>query len=124
MANLSIPSSTIVSIINNPGYLSNSSELSSLGISPSQAADILYKGYNRGFRDIFLLNASMAAVAVVVSAVMIKHKELLRGDEERLRQETKDAMDAGRVEAVTWEDKIEGWRLGLADHGRVGVSNV
>ncbi|KAE9390295.1 MFS general substrate transporter [Gymnopus androsaceus JB14] len=101
MVNLGLPSSTITSIINNPTYLNNSSNLSSLGISSSQAADILSKGYTQGFKDIFLLNAALAATATVASAVMIKHKELLRGDEERLRKEAR---------AVTGDEEN---RLGL-----------
>ncbi|KAJ4000462.1 MFS general substrate transporter [Lentinula boryana] len=92
MINLELPASTITTVIDNPSLLTNSSSISSLDISVSQAANILSKGYTKGFRDVFLLNAAMSATATLVSAVMIKHKELLRGDEEQLRKEAAEAL--------------------------------
>ncbi|GAW10101.1 mfs drug transporter [Lentinula edodes] len=69
MKNLGFPSSTISPVIDKPSLLNNPSAISSLSISPSQAADILSKGYTKGFRDVFLLNAAMSATATLM------HKE-------------------------------------------------
>ncbi|KAJ3853512.1 major facilitator superfamily domain-containing protein [Lentinula lateritia] len=103
MKNLGFPLSTISPVIDKPSLLNNPSAISSLSISPSQAADILSKGYIKGFRDVFLLNAAMSATATLVSVVMIKHKELLRGDEERLRKEAAEALQTAKTKLVDKE---------------------
>jgi len=41
-----------------------------------------------------LLHASLASAAVVVSVFMIKHKELIRGDDEALKAEGKRAGES------------------------------
>ncbi|KAL0059227.1 hypothetical protein AAF712_014035 [Marasmius tenuissimus] len=94
MKSLSLPESTISQIIDDPSILNslsngmNSTSISA-GISVSQvdAQTILVHGYNKGFHDIFILNASLATFATIVSVLMIKHKELIRADDaEKLRQ--------------------------------------
>lgn len=92
MAALSLSSDAIKTIVDDPSLLrpaSSSSVLGSKGISPSTANHILWHGYTRGLRAVFLLNASLAAFAVVVSVFMIKHKELTRGDDEVRKAEAK-----------------------------------
>jgi hypothetical protein len=93
MTELNLPSSTIKKIVDDPTLLgarltsvtnSTSDPLSALGISPD-AADHILAGYNSGFRAVFIMNATLAAIATVVSILMIKHKELTRGDEAQLR---------------------------------------
>ncbi|KAJ8074511.1 hypothetical protein PM082_015412 [Marasmius tenuissimus] len=94
MKSLSLPESTISQIIDDPSILNslsngmNSTSIAA-GISVSQvdAQTILVHGYNKGFHDIFILNASLATFATIVSVLMIKHKELIRADDaEKLRQ--------------------------------------
>ncbi|KIK55001.1 hypothetical protein GYMLUDRAFT_48202 [Collybiopsis luxurians FD-317 M1] len=84
MVSLGLSSSAISSIVDDPTILAHPSEL---GLSPSAASLILTKGYTTGFQHLFFLNAALGALATVVSFTMIKHKELLRGDEEKLKQE-------------------------------------
>ena len=102
MSSLQLPSTTIDKIIDNPtllgARLSNGSAtaLEALGISP-HTADVILDGYTNGFRIVFIMNAILAAIATVVSILMIHHKELTREDEERLlaearRQEKLDAL--------------------------------
>lgn len=74
--------------------------MSSLGISSETAAEIL-AGYNHGFRTVFILNASLAAFATVVSIFMIKHKSLKRGDEDQLKKEALDQEQQVGVGANT-----------------------
>ncbi|KZT03957.1 MFS general substrate transporter [Laetiporus sulphureus 93-53] len=94
MTVLGLSQSTIKAIIDDPTILgdrlsaSSSSKLGSLGVTPSMADDIL-NGYTHGFRTVFVMNASLAAVATVASVLMIRHKELSRGDEDRLRAAAK-----------------------------------
>ncbi|KAJ3725155.1 major facilitator superfamily-domain-containing protein [Lentinula raphanica] len=97
MVNLELPSSAITTVIGNPSLLTNSTAIASLDIDSSQAATILYKGYTIGFRNIFYLNAALSAAATVVSIVMIKHKDLLRGDEEELRKEAAEALRKAKL---------------------------
>ncbi|KAJ3776769.1 MFS general substrate transporter [Lentinula raphanica] len=97
MVNLELPSSAITTVIGNPSLLTNSTAIAGLDINASQAATILYKGYTIGFRNIFYLNAALSAAATVVSVVMIKHKELLRGDEEELRKEAAEALRKAKL---------------------------
>ncbi|KAH7870118.1 MFS general substrate transporter [Lentinula edodes] len=92
MNTLSLPPSTISSIINNPSLLLQPSDLSKFGLTSSQADHILVQGYNKGFKDVFILNTALTVLAFVASVVMIGHKELLRGDEEALKQEAKAAL--------------------------------
>ncbi|KAJ3865081.1 MFS general substrate transporter [Lentinula novae-zelandiae] len=92
MEPFSLSSDNISSIINNPFLLKQSSYLAQFGISTSQADYILVKGYNKGFKNIFILNAALITLAFVASVVLIGHKELLRGDEEQLKKEAKEAL--------------------------------
>jgi len=95
MHQLSLPSSISNKIVDDPTILasrlssnfnSTSNPLASLGISDSEA-DAILAGYTTGFRNVFLLNASLAAFATICSIVMIKHKNLTRDDEVRLKEE-------------------------------------
>ena len=94
MTVLRLPSATISKIIDDPTLLGSrlstttSSTLQGLGIS-SVAADHILDGYTTGFKIVFIVNAVLAAIATVVSIVMIHHKELTRPDEERLRAEAR-----------------------------------
>ncbi|KAF8189751.1 MFS general substrate transporter [Pholiota molesta] len=90
MHDLALPSSIISKVINDASELSSPA---ALGISASTADIILNKGYTRGFRTVFILHAVLNAVATIASVLMIKHKELTRGDEQQLR-EAAAALDA------------------------------
>lgn len=94
MTALSLPPDVVSAIIAEPGLLRASSTLSSL--TPAQAAYILSRGYTRGFRNLFILNAALSSVAVVASVFMIRAKELTRGDEEKYRAEAKSRLKAER----------------------------
>ena len=82
MRQLALPFALMNTIINNPSSLASPS---TLGIPPSTATIILENGYTKGFRNLFILNASLAAIATIASITMIKHKNLTRGDEEQLK---------------------------------------
>ncbi|KZP14152.1 MFS general substrate transporter [Athelia psychrophila] len=95
MTSIQIPSASISVIVDNPALLrvsGNTSDLSSLGIAPSEAALILSHGYNRGFKYLFIMHACLAVFAAFVSFMMVQEKSLLRGDEEELRQDASQAM--------------------------------
>ena len=91
MTGLRLPTAAIKAIIDDPTVLgsrlsaSSSSKLAGLGITDAMAVTIL-NGYTRGFRTLFIMNACIAAAATVASVFMIRHKELTRGDEDRLRE--------------------------------------
>lgn len=89
-----LPTSTINTILNNPILIgarlasssSNASDtLSSLGITDAMAEHLL-GGYTNGFRIVFILNAVLAAVAVVASVLMIGQKDLSRDDEAKRKR--------------------------------------
>ncbi|EPT02404.1 hypothetical protein FOMPIDRAFT_1029277 [Fomitopsis schrenkii] len=90
MTGLQLSASAIKAIIDDPTVLgsrlsaSSSSKLAGLGITDAMAVTIL-DGYTHGFRTLFIMNACLAAMATLASVFMIKHKELTRGDEDRLR---------------------------------------
>lgn len=67
----------IKAVINDPTLLANPAEL---GISQALADIILTEGYRKGFRIVFILNASLGALATVSSIFMIKHKDLASRD--------------------------------------------
>ncbi|KAF5389690.1 hypothetical protein D9757_006024 [Collybiopsis confluens] len=84
MTALGLSSSAISAIVDDPSILAHPSEIQ---LSQNAASLILTEGYTTGFQRLFYLNASLGALATVVSFTMVKHKELLRGDEEKLKQE-------------------------------------
>ena len=90
MTMLDLPPSTITKIVDDPTILgartsATASSLADLGLSSALAARIL-DAYISGFRTVFLLNASLNAVATVAAILLIKHKELTRGDEDALKK--------------------------------------
>ncbi|KAF8551553.1 MFS general substrate transporter [Imleria badia] len=99
LTSLDLSPSAIKTIVDNPALLglrTSPSQLASLGIGPTQAAYALAHGYTQGFKSVFVLNACLASVATLASIFMIKHKELVRGDEERLREEAKQLLESGK----------------------------
>ncbi|KAF8630504.1 hypothetical protein AX15_002875 [Amanita polypyramis BW_CC] len=98
MIRLRVPPSSISSIIDKPSDLAHP-EL--LGLSRAQVAFILSNGYTHGFRRVFILNASWAAIATIASIVLIKHKELIRGDESRYRESEINQIGDGAVKTTT-----------------------
>lgn len=82
MHQLKLPSSIINRIIDDPADLSFPSKI---GISVVQSDYILGAGYTKGFRAVFILNATLTALATLASIVLIKHKELIRADENKLK---------------------------------------
>ncbi|KAF9238665.1 major facilitator superfamily domain-containing protein [Melanogaster broomeanus] len=96
LSTLSLTPSATKAIIDNPAILGSNaspSQLTSLGLTPSQAAYALLHGYTAGFRILFILNACLASVAAITSIFMIKHEELTRGDEDRLRAEARQVLE-------------------------------
>ena len=90
MIGLDMSSTAIKAIIDDPTALgdrfsaASSSKLADLGITNSMAVTIL-DGYTEGFRIVFILNACLSALAAITSFLMIRHKELSRGDEDQLK---------------------------------------
>ena len=114
MRQLRLPTSTINKIVDDPTLVgkilsgNNSTDVRSLGISIEAAVHIL-QGYNDGFRDEFIMNASLAAVAMVASVLMIRHKELTRPDEVQLKARAekeererpgKQDVEMGKIDAT------------------------
>lgn len=104
MVELGLPASTVSAIIDDPTQIGSPTGMFALGISSDTAAQILV-GYTRGFRTVFLLNASLAAFATVVSIVMIKQKELSRGDEAKLKQEAERDLKREELDTEMGEVK-------------------
>lgn len=86
MQALSLPEDLTKAIIDDPAQLSDPA---SLNLSAEQALFILDSGYTKGFRLVFILNASLSALATVTSILLIKHKNLTRDDDEKLKQEAR-----------------------------------
>ena len=97
MHELALPSGLMNTIINNPSSLASPS---TLGIPPSTVTIILENGYTKGFRTLFILNASLAAIATIASITMIKHKNLTRGDEEQLKCQGNDLAAAEKSSPI------------------------
>ncbi|KAH8110380.1 MFS general substrate transporter [Phellopilus nigrolimitatus] len=97
MTSIGLSSSTINTIIDDPTALhpfltssTTENSTSTFSITPNTAKLIL-RGYTTGFRDVFVLNAALTALSVVVSISMIHHKELIRSDEEEMRRRGREA---------------------------------
>ncbi|KAJ7099964.1 major facilitator superfamily domain-containing protein [Mycena belliarum] len=83
MTALGVAPADIIRIIDDPSLLHTPARAN---VSPTVATAILYHGYTKGFSALFILNAALTVFATLVSVVMIKHKELSRGEDEMLRQ--------------------------------------
>jgi hypothetical protein len=117
MTGLDISSSQISQIIDDPALLHTPA---SVGISQDTATEILYHGYTKGFSSLFIMDACLTVFATLVSVVMIKHKELSRGDEEMLRQqaikeglEKKMGMASGAATPKDSESGVAGTAEGV-----------
>ncbi|KIK80217.1 hypothetical protein PAXRUDRAFT_766505 [Paxillus rubicundulus Ve08.2h10] len=100
LSSLALTPSAITTIIDDPTILASSTstpQLAALGLTPSQASYALTHGYTVGFKFVFILNACLAGAATVSSIFMIKHKELMRGDEQRLRAEAQQVLENGGI---------------------------
>ena len=119
MTSLGLPTSTINAIVANPALLANrldpasqaTNPLPALGITP-EIATLILAGYTRGFRAIFILNAALAAFAMLSSVFMIGQKNLERGDEQALRE--KAAAESARNDApVVVEERHTDIEMGV-----------
>jgi len=127
MTSLSLPTSSIDAVIDNPVLLGSSystGSLSSLGITKAAATRIL-SGYINGFRVVFILNASLSVCATLASVCLIKHKELTRGDEEDLKARAREegSKTPDRKIPVTTGD-LEMMTLASGDTDRQNVVHV
>jgi len=138
MKHLNLSSSTINTIVDDPSQLTSTSSNGLL--STSDAAYVLSAGYTGGFRRVFILNASLAVVATVASFIMIKHKELPKGDGDSEGEKTPPTKGAtstgpGRDEeasaAVSRTQTAVDIEMGVMAHDReehreeeVGTKNV
>ncbi|KAF8918676.1 cephamycin export protein cmcT [Mucidula mucida] len=57
----------------------------------------LVDGYRKGFRIVFIILASMAAFAFVISMFLMTHSTLKREDDDRLKREAMERLDAQKV---------------------------
>lgn len=89
MVEISLPPNIIASIINDPSLLSHAFEIS---LPSEQALHILEHGYEHGFKRFFIINASLGVLATIVSATIVKHKELDRDDDVQLKLEAKEGL--------------------------------
>ena len=100
MSSLGLPPSTISTIVDDPTILgahtsATDSSLSSLGIS-----ERILGAYVKGFRSVFILNASLNAVATLAAIILIQHTELTRGDEETLRKQAAESAQASEKNSI------------------------
>ncbi|KAH9944596.1 MFS general substrate transporter [Amylocystis lapponica] len=103
MAALALPPATIRAVLADPTLLSAPA---AVGVTRVQAARVL-TGYTRGFRAVFVVNASLSAGATLASVCLIRHKDLERGDEGRLREAAKEDSGAAGVEMDVRPDAKE-----------------
>ncbi|KAF8809750.1 hypothetical protein BYT27DRAFT_6516279 [Phlegmacium glaucopus] len=82
MKDLALSPSLINAVIRHPSSLTSPSIL---GLSFSTATVILERGYAKGFKMIFVLNAALTAVATIISILMIRDGSNT-GDEEQVDQ--------------------------------------
>lgn len=122
MEALSLPEETIKKVIDDPSILANPSVIQ---LTSEQVMTILDRGYTRGFRSVFILNAGLSAVATITSILLIKHKNLTREDDAKFREaaegEKRSDEEQGREdkegegEQDSEKEKV-GTSSGMTDH--------
>lgn len=133
MRGLALSEGAVKAVVDDPTLLgtrfsaASAQTLKELGISTELAGGPILDGYVRGFRIVFILNATcvlrflliyllyaqlnaiffdrLSAVAFITSVLMIKHKELTRPDEARLREEAKAALQSKKMASPTVLEK-------------------
>ncbi|KAM6503005.1 Major facilitator superfamily domain containing protein [Amanita muscaria] len=89
MTDLKLEPSMISALIDKPSVLASPA---SVGLSHEDASFILFNGYTRGFRYVFIINACWTAIATAASVLMIKQMDLTdEGDSSLTRQGEKSA---------------------------------
>lgn len=92
LADFSLPRSSLQELLNQPNDFidANFSGSESEAIRAS-----LIVAYRRGFRTVFVLCASLAALSTLVVVFLMPQVELDRPDDQKLKQEGKDAFGQG-----------------------------
>ncbi|KAJ3814942.1 MFS general substrate transporter [Lentinula aff. lateritia] len=119
MIEISLSPSTITTILNDPSVLARAS---SIGLPDEQALHVLEHGYEAGFRTFFIINASLGVMATIVSATMVKHKELSRDDDEKLKSEAMAGLK--KQENQDTEAGVQSSELVVKQDAEMGVSDV
>jgi len=127
MKELDFSAFAISEIVDNPVVIVNllngqALDNSTIGITPDTARHIL-NGYNDGFRTVFIMNATLAAVATIVSIVMIRHKNLTRDDEEELKAKA-EKEDKEKEEQLSIPQDIEMAVLGTSEKKAATDSDI
>lgn len=76
---------------------------------------VVLRGYQAGFRWIFVVGASLAAAACMASAVLLPNVPLDKGDEERLKKEAKERVEE---EKKGRREKGDGGAVGMEEQGQ------
>ncbi|KAJ3934498.1 MAG: MFS general substrate transporter [Lentinula lateritia] len=120
MIEISLSPSTITTILNDPSILARAS---SIGLPDEQALHVLEHGYEAGFKKFFIINASLGVMATIVSATMVKHKELSRDDDEKLKSEAKAGLKK-QEENQDPEAGVQSSELVVKRDAEMGVADV
>ncbi|KAJ3763867.1 MFS general substrate transporter [Lentinula raphanica] len=120
MVEISLPPSTITSILNDPSILARAS---SIGLPDEQALHVLENGYEAGFRKFFIINASFGTLATIVSILMVKHKELSRDDDDKLKKEAKAGLAKQNSEANMENGQAAKSDSRMTEKGEMEVAN-
>ena len=98
MERIYLPEEIIAVILDEPTSLYSTD----LDIPLESKHHILFNGFVKGFRFIFYLNAALTAVAVLISYVMIRHKDLGVDFEERVAMRLAEK----NVEEKLWSERV------------------
>jgi hypothetical protein len=84
-----VEQSDIQWLLNNPSHvLAGPVQLQSTGVS-LDLREVFVSSYKKGFRAVFIVGASLAALAFVFALLLLPHVELNRSDDEKLKAEGK-----------------------------------
>lgn len=115
MTSLGLQSTIINSVIDDPTILHGlllpipSSQIQNTTSINLSTAQTILNAYTTGVHTVFTLNATLAALGVFVSALMIRHKELRRADEEEMRRR---ALVEEKMEKAQKHVNVESHGLG------------
>ncbi|KAH8929435.1 MFS general substrate transporter [Atractiella rhizophila] len=73
-------------------------------LSPEDQSALI-RAYASGFRTVYLVCAGCCAVSFIISAALIQHHDLERGDEKELREETKKWLKDQGASTASKEEK-------------------
>ncbi|KAF8219497.1 hypothetical protein L208DRAFT_839493 [Tricholoma matsutake] len=118
---LGLPPSTIETVVGDPSHLA-----SPLGLDHQLRYSSLTTAIGKVYRILFILHACLAALAMLTSIIMIKHKPLTRnGESQSKSQPSSSTVEGANAGSVDNQENLHGKLLVNPVHeNKAGIPDI